>query len=373
MAQINSQILKLPDGQSLVLRHCLPSDADAWLELQKLVASESTHTLQVPGRMSERAKIAEAFANSVQDNRSLRLGAFLEGRMIASLGFNTGSEPLHPWTKHVASFGCFVAQEFWGKGVCRRMLEIMETHARSVGISRIEARVRAQNSRGVKLYTRMGYEIEGTCRSAAVINGVAQDEHVIAKILDTTIDWTPPVLHSERTVIRPLQLSDAEHIFQYARNPNVSRTVTWDPHTSLGDSKAFILDYAFPAYRKRVPEPWGIALREQPDAVIGTVGCFWVSRAHKSMELAYAIDEKFWGQGLVAECSRLALSFCFQEYELNRIQSRCMTTNKASARVMEKIGMSFEGTMRSVMLRRGEYIDLHHYSILRSEWERIKS
>ncbi|NBW81964.1 GNAT family N-acetyltransferase [bacterium] len=371
MSTLDHENLKLPSGQSLVLRQCQPSDADAWLELQALVAAESTHTLQMVGRTSDRAKVAESFADAVQDNRSIRLGAFLEGRMIAFLGFFTGSEPLHPWTKHVASFGCFVAKEFWGKGVCRRMLEIMESHARSVGISRIEARVRAQNSRGVKLYTRMGYEIEGTCRSAAVINGVAQDEHLIAKILDASADWTPPVMHSERTVIRPLRLSDAPHIFQYACNPNVCRTVTWDPHTSIEDSKAFILDYAFPAYRKRVPEPWGIALREQPDVVIGTVGCFWVSRAHKSMELAYAIAEPFWGQGLVAECSRLVLSFCFQEYELNRIQSRCMTTNRASARVMEKIGMSFEGTMRSVMLRRGAYIDLHHYSILRSEWERI--
>jgi RimJ/RimL family protein N-acetyltransferase len=58
----------------------------------------------------------------------------------------------------------------------------MHEHADANGVLRIEALVRTENERGLRLYTGMGYQLEGTRRGAALIDGVLKDEHWIARL-----------------------------------------------------------------------------------------------------------------------------------------------------------------------------------------------
>jgi ribosomal-protein-alanine N-acetyltransferase len=110
-------------------------------------------------------------------------------------------------------------------------------------------------------------------------------------------NWRPPKLETERLILRPVEITDAESIFAYAKNPNVTKYTLWEHHQSIADTRHAIETYMLPSYAKGNPEPFGITLKERPDQVIGTVGCFWVSRPGKIMELAYAIGEEHWGQG----------------------------------------------------------------------------
>jgi len=57
--------------------------------------------------------------------------------------------------------------------------------------------------------------------------------------------------------------------------------------------------------------------------------------------------------------------------QLNRIGARADTRNVASHRVMQKIGMRNEGTLRQARVARGECIDEVHFSLLRPEWEEM--
>ncbi len=77
-----------------------------------------------------------------------------------------------------------VRREFWGRGVGRALIAAMEEHARSIGVVKIEAIVRAENERGWRLYESCGYRIEGTRKRAVKIDGRFQDEYWIAKDLD---------------------------------------------------------------------------------------------------------------------------------------------------------------------------------------------
>ena len=70
------------------------------------------------------------------------------------------------------------------------------------------------------------------------------------------------------------------------------------------------------------------------------------------MELAYAVAEEHWGKGITVEASRAALNWVFQELSPERVQARCKIENKPSVRVMEKLGMKFEGTHRSEIFHR---------------------
>lgn len=186
-----------------------------------------------------------------------------------------------------------------------------------------------------------------------------QDDQVI---YDNVKAWRPPTLETSRLILRPIELSDAASIFAYAQNPNVCKYTLWEPHQSVQDSISYIENYIFGYYAKGVPEPFGIALKDNPEKVIGTVGCFWTSKPAKAMELAYAIGEDHWGQGLVPEAAKAVMEYCFKEFSLKRIQARCKVENKASSRVMEKCGMTYEGTLKSQVFHRNQFWDMAYFA-----------
>jgi ribosomal-protein-alanine N-acetyltransferase len=188
-----------------------------------------------------------------------------------------------------------------------------------------------------------------------VLTGIS-DQHPIG--------YRPPVLETPRLILRALDVSDAKAVFAYARNPNVCKLTLWEAHQSIEDSERFIKDYAEANYAQGVPEPFGIAFKSDPETIIGTAGCFWSSKPARAMELAYALAEPHWGKGIAAEASKSVMEHCFREFRLKRIQARCKVQNASSARVLEKIGMKLEGTLRASVFHRGQYWDMHHYSRL---------
>ncbi|MBC7754533.1 MAG: GNAT family N-acetyltransferase, partial [Moraxellaceae bacterium] len=73
------------------------------------------------------------------------------------------------------------------------------------------------------------------------------------------------------------------------------------------------------------------------------------------MELAYALAEDQWGNGIVAEASQVLMSFCFKEFDLKRIQAHYKKENIQSGRVMQKIGMNYEGTLKAAKFHRERF------------------
>ncbi|URM34760.1 GNAT family N-acetyltransferase [Cytobacillus firmus] len=168
-----------------------------------------------------------------------------------------------------------------------------------------------------------------------------------------------PKLETEHLVLRKITLDDAEEMYLYASNEEVTRYVTWDTHSSISDTIEFINSF-LPKY----DAPWGIELKEN-GKFIGTVHFVWWHPEHNSAEIGYVLSKEYWGKGLITEAARAIISFGFESMNLVRIQARCFLENKGSERVMEKLGMSFEGINRKVLYVKGEHKDLKMYSILK--------
>lgn len=186
-----------------------------------------------------------------------------------------------------------------------------------------------------------------------------------------TPDWRPPLLESERLLIRAFADTDATPLFTHASNPNVTRFTLWDHHTSIADTLNFVRDYARCRYLEGVPEPYAITLKADPNQEpVGAVGCFWVSVPNRTMELGYWLAEPFWGRGLTAEACRAVLGYAFASCRPERMQARVIAGNAASVRVLEKIGFHPEGLLRSSLYRRGAFEDVLYFSLLRTEYEK---
>lgn len=181
--------------------------------------------------------------------------------------------------------------------------------------------------------------------------------------------YFPPVLTTERLLLRPLSRADLDGVFKYAHDPEVSRFTLWDPHVTLADSLKFLNEYAFPSYRNGQPDPFGIVLRASPDPmVIGTIGCFWVSPRHHSMELGYALGREHWGKGYTVEAAKAILDYVFSSFQVNRVICRCMIANAASKRVMDKLGFQPEGIRRHEIFKGGVFHDVYSSSLLAKDF-----
>ncbi|MFB2922403.1 GNAT family N-acetyltransferase [Aerosakkonema funiforme] len=176
-----------------------------------------------------------------------------------------------------------------------------------------------------------------------------------------------PVLETERLLLRKLNWEDTDDIFEYASDPEVSQWTTWSAHESIADTKTF-LNAVINEYANHEVAPWGI-LDKADGKIIGTCGFVdWIYHDDRA-EIGYALSRKYWGKGYMTEAVRAILDLGFRTMELNRIEARCKIENIASARVMEKVGMKFEGILREHLFAKGCYHDLKIYAILWKEWD----
>ncbi len=174
---------------------------------------------------------------------------------------------------------------------------------------------------------------------------------------------------TDRLILRKFTQDDLNDIFEYCKNPNVARYVTWEPHQSLEDSQKFI-DFALLSYSNGGLEPMAIVLKDDPKKrVIGSIGIFVVNAKHRTFELAYAIGEDHWGKGLAVEGSKPLINYLFKTFAIERLQCRCDILNPQSSRVMEKLGMQYEGTLKASMYLKGKPRDMHMYSIVKVDFK----
>lgn len=171
--------------------------------------------------------------------------------------------------------------------------------------------------------------------------------------------WKLPTLTTERLMLRAVTMNDAEDMFTYGSNENVTKYVLWNTHESIEDSKDFI-DMALETYEMRPFYHWGIVYKEK---FIGTIDFVMVQEHNRVGEIGYVLAEEYWNKGIVTEAAKKVMDFGFSELGLVRIQARCVSDNIGSARVMEKTGMKHEGTLRKALLLKGKHHNVEMYAI----------
>jgi ribosomal-protein-alanine N-acetyltransferase len=158
-------------------------------------------------------------------------------------------------------------------------------------------------------------------------------------------------------------------MFEYARRADVTKYLTWQPHPSREYTRDY-LDLVGKCYRNGEFFDWAVVWREGffCEKMIGTCGFTRFDFANNSAELGYVINPEYHGRGIAPEALKRVIEFGFYELSLNRLEAKYIVGNDASRRVMEKVGMRFEGISRGSLLLRGEYRDVGVCSILASDY-----
>lgn len=175
-----------------------------------------------------------------------------------------------------------------------------------------------------------------------------------------------PQLETPRLLLRRLKHRDARDLYDFGQDPEVSRYCLRDAYKSISEARRYIR-YMKSCYRRCEPSGYAIVLKETGH-VIGTIGFARFDADHARAEVGYSLARSCWNQGFATEALSAFLAFCFDTLHLHRVESLNATANPASARVMEKCGMRFEGTLRSGFIIHGRYEDVAIHAILENEY-----
>ena len=154
------------------------------------------------------------------------------------------------------------------------------------------------------------------------------------------------MLETERLVLRRWEESDAENLFQYAKDPDVGPIAGWPPHQSVEES----LDVIRNVFNG--PEAYAICLKKDNKA-IGAIelklnGHTDMTERDDECELGYWLGKPFWGQGIVPEAAREMLRHAFEDIGMQKVWCGYYDGNLKSKRVQEKCGFRYQWTTEGV-------------------------
>ena len=144
---------------------------------------------------------------------------------------------------------------------------------------------------------------------------------------------------------RPLEPADAEAAHAIWSDPEVMRFLPSEPSTSLEETARRVTRNVD---RFRMTGYGLCAVEERSrDRLVGVCGVFPVEWVGPDVEVAYHFAREVWNRGYATEAARAWVEAAFDQLGLERVVALAFPGNRASTRVMAKIGMSFEGEVES--------------------------
>lgn len=163
--------------------------------------------------------------------------------------------------------------------------------------------------------------------------------------------------------LRPFEISDVDDFLTWTSDENVTRYCRWNAYTNRDDALDFLRQVieSHPWYR-------AICVDDRP------IGSIFVlpgtsEKDQRKGEIGYALNAKYWGQGIATKAVNLAISQVFKDSDmcLDRVEGFVLPENKASQRVLEKAGFVREGLLRKFVFFKGQSRDIVVYSIINKD------
>ncbi|MCR8643403.1 GNAT family N-acetyltransferase [Paenibacillus sp. N1-5-1-14] len=172
-------------------------------------------------------------------------------------------------------------------------------------------------------------------------------------------------LHTERLILRKMNESDAPNLFKIWSDPAVTKYMDIDCFIDEDQAIEMIklmdeLSQDHKAIRYSIIE-------KESDVIIGTCGYNYFDWDNGRTEVGYDIAKDYWGKGYATEAIGSLVDYAFTTLKLNRIQAKVVPANVGSAKVLEKLNFTFEGTLRQYEKVNDTFNDLNMYARLATD------
>ena len=182
--------------------------------------------------------------------------------------------------------------------------------------------------------------------------------------MDMSQPSLPAIIETKRLVLRPYRFEDVEDELTYATDEEWSTFLPVPRPYSRMDAIQFLARTTL--LDRTVHPTWAIVAEQR---VVGGIN-IRLEFQNRLGEMGWSIARPLWGRGLTTEAALAVIEAAFGTHPgLNRIRAMADARNLASHRVIEKIGMRREGTLRQNRITRAEPVDEAWFGVLRSEWD----
>lgn len=182
-------------------------------------------------------------------------------------------------------------------------------------------------------------------------------------------------IETARLVIEMPEPSDAPTLFSLVGGSDraeVCATLVWDGPDDVAEVKTWI-----ERCRTERFEPFGFhwvirdrhgAVAGEPGSVLGAIGTRPTETPGRG-DVGYWLGRPYWGMGIMAEALRAVLELGFETLGYAKIDADVFTTNERGRRLVERAGMTLEGTIRRALRKQGEWVDVAVYGMIPEEMQ----
>jgi ribosomal-protein-alanine N-acetyltransferase len=179
-----------------------------------------------------------------------------------------------------------------------------------------------------------------------------------------------PELQIDRLVLREFTVEDAPVVQRLVGEWEVARTMWHIPHPYEDGWAEEWIDSCRPAFEAGERVSFAAVLREG-GTLVGSIALHLNARDDNG-EIGYWIGRPYWGQGYATEAAREVVRYGFEELRLHRVHANHLDSNPASGKVLQKVGMSREGTRPEHYKKWETYEDRVDYRLLVRDWRNIE-
>ena len=148
-----------------------------------------------------------------------------------------------------------------------------------------------------------------------------------------------PILETERLILRPLALTDAEEIYaNWSSDPDVARYMVWSTHTNVEITKAWLAEVE-KAVDSDTDYDWGF-VRKEDGKLIGSGGIYY-KKERDTYTLGYNTMKDCWHQGYTSEAAAAMIKFGIEILHATHFRACHAKDNPNSGKVMEKVGFHY--------------------------------
>ncbi len=176
-------------------------------------------------------------------------------------------------------------------------------------------------------------------------------------------------LETDRLILRKFVTEDIEQSFvNWASDFNSSRYFVNYPHKRKSDTEN-VINHWIQSYENKCTYVWAIEVKETGD-VIGNIAVDASFAVLEMCEIAYMLGSSWWNKGYASEALEKVLNYLFSHEGFYLVEAKYNITNKASAKLLQKVGMRQDGILRDRRINKesGERNDLVICSLLKSEY-----
>lgn len=175
-----------------------------------------------------------------------------------------------------------------------------------------------------------------------------------------------PTIESSRLILRAFTLNDAQDVFNYAKNEEITKYVFWNAHKTINDSINFIKEI-INDFQDNKEIMWAIELKEIAK-VIGTIGFISHNAITKSLKIGYALNFDYWHKGYIKEALKTIITYAFNNLDVIRIEGVAVEENIGSQKVMLSCDMEFEGIIHDGFIKNNQILNCKLFAITKRNY-----